>query len=108
MLKHFLAVLAVCLPVFAQAAIDPALLQPLAGDDPDARVDAVARIAATGSEDARIVLQLVSVAVLARLLTPHDYGLLAIVLVLVGLGEIFRDFGLTSASIQAPSLSTGS
>lgn len=59
------------------------------------------------SQAARILLQLVSVAVLARLLTPHEYGLLAIVLVLVGLGEIFRDFGLTSASIQAPSLSTG-
>lgn len=59
------------------------------------------------AQAARILLQLVSVAVLARLLTPHDYGLLAIVLVVVGLGEIFRDFGLTSASIQAPTLSTG-
>lgn len=55
----------------------------------------------------RILLQLVSVVVLARLLTPHDYGLLAVVLVMVGLGEIFRDFGLTSASIQAPRLSSG-
>ncbi|MFA4841767.1 MAG: lipopolysaccharide biosynthesis protein [Agrococcus sp.] len=54
-----------------------------------------------------ILLQLLSVVVLARLLTPRDYGMLAIVLVLVGLGEIFRDFGLTSASIQAPTLSTG-
>lgn len=60
-----------------------------------------------GAQAARIALQLVSVVVLARLLTPHDYGLLAIVLVLVGLGEIFRDFGLTSASIQAPTLSRG-
>jgi len=51
------AALALCLPLLAQAAIDPALLQPLAGDDPDARVDAVARIAATGSADARQVLQ---------------------------------------------------
>lgn len=55
----------------------------------------------------RIILQLVSVVVLARLLTPHDYGMLAIVLVAVGVGEIFRDFGLTSATIQAPQLSTG-
>ncbi|MCR8670844.1 lipopolysaccharide biosynthesis protein [Agrococcus sp. HG114] len=60
-----------------------------------------------GAQAARIALQLLSVVVLARLLTPHDYGLLAIVLVLVGLGEIFRDFGLTSASIQAPTLSRG-
>lgn len=56
---------------------------------------------------AKIVLQLLSVVVLARLLTPHDYGLLAIVLVIVGVGEIFRDFGLTTASIQAPVLTTG-
>lgn len=59
------------------------------------------------AQAARIVLQLLSVIVLARILSPHDYGLLAIVLVVVGLGEIFRDFGLTSASIQAPELSTG-
>lgn len=59
------------------------------------------------AQAARIVLQLLSVVVLARILSPHDYGLLAIVLVVVGLGEIFRDFGLTSASIQAPELSNG-
>jgi O-antigen/teichoic acid export membrane protein len=56
---------------------------------------------------AKLVLQLLSVVILARLLTPHDYGLLAIVLVVVGVGEIFRDFGLTTASIQAPVLTTG-
>lgn len=59
------------------------------------------------AQAAKILLQLLSVIVLARLLSPHDYGLLAIVLVIVGVGEIFRDFGLTSASIQAPTLSTG-
>lgn len=59
------------------------------------------------AQAARILLQLLSVVILARLLSPHDYGLLAIALVIVGLGEIFRDFGLTSASIQAPELSTG-
>lgn len=57
MLSYLLATLALCFAGFANAAIDPALLHPLAGDDPDARIDAVARIAATGSEDARIVLQ---------------------------------------------------
>ena len=60
-----------------------------------------------GAQGAKIILQFLSVIVLARLLTPHDYGLIAIVLVVVGIGEIFRDFGLTSASIQAPTLSTG-
>ncbi len=41
----------------AHAAIDPVLLKPLAGDDPDARIEAVARIAALASGDARKVLQ---------------------------------------------------
>ena len=60
-----------------------------------------------GAQLAKILLQLLSVVVLSRLLSPGDYGLLAIVLVVVGVGEIFRDFGLTSASIQAPELSRG-
>jgi urea transport system permease protein len=55
--KHLLATLALCLPLLAHAALDPALLQPLAGDDPEARVAAVAGIAATGTSDARQVLQ---------------------------------------------------
>jgi PST family polysaccharide transporter len=53
----------------------------------------------------RMILQVASVAVLARLLSPEDYGLLAMVTVIVGIGEIFRDFGLSSAAIQAPELS---
>lgn len=36
----------------AQAAIDPTLLKPLAGDDPDARIEAVGKIAALANEDA--------------------------------------------------------
>jgi O-antigen/teichoic acid export membrane protein len=49
----------------------------------------------------RILIQVVSVSVLARLLSPSDYGLVAIVLAIVGIGEIFRDFGLSTAAIQA-------
>ncbi|WP_151446050.1 urea ABC transporter permease subunit UrtB [Lacisediminimonas profundi] len=40
----------------AHAAIDPALLKPLAGDDPDARVEAIGKIAALANEDALKVL----------------------------------------------------
>ncbi len=54
---------------------------------------------------ARMFLQLASVVVLARLLVPRDYGLIAEVLVVVGVGEIFRDFGLTNAVVQARSVS---
>lgn len=59
------------------------------------------------AQGAKILLQLASVIILSRLLTPHDYGLIAIVLVIIGIGEIFRDFGLTAASVQAPELSNG-
>lgn len=53
----------------------------------------------------RIVVQFGSILLLARLLLPEDYGLLAIVLVVVGIGEIIRDFGLSTAAIRAPELS---
>lgn len=57
-----------------------------------------------GAQVTKIILQFASVAVLARLLTPHDYGLIALVLVVVGAGEVFRDFGLTAATVQAPTV----
>ena len=46
-------------------------------------------------------MQMASVVILARLLSPRDYGLYTTVLIVVGVGEIFRDFGLSSAAIQA-------
>lgn len=52
----------------------------------------------------RILTQLVGTVVLARLLTPDAFGLIAMVTSLVGIGEILRDFGLTSAAVQAKSL----
>lgn len=54
----------------------------------------------------RILLQFAGVVILARLLSPHDYGLLAIVVVIIGVGEIFRDFGLSSAAVRAPELTS--
>src|SRR4051794_21994529 len=54
---------------------------------------------------ARIAIQMVSVVVLARLLTPAEYGTFALALAVVALGEAFRDFGLSSAAIQAKTLS---
>ncbi|AMJ86439.1 lipopolysaccharide biosynthesis protein [Alteromonas sp. Mac1] len=41
--------------------------------------------------------------VLARLLTPEDFGLVAMVLVFVALAQVFSDFGLSSAIIQKES-----
>lgn len=53
----------------------------------------------------RIGIQVLSVAVLARLLSPVDYGLLAMVAAVIGVADIFRDFGLSTAAIQARTLS---
>lgn len=45
-------------------------------------------------------LRLVQVAVLARILSPDDYGLFAIVLTVLGLAAIFSDIGLNVAYVQ--------
>ncbi|WP_345801564.1 lipopolysaccharide biosynthesis protein [Microbacterium sp. AZCO] len=55
----------------------------------------------------RIVVQLGGIMILARLLTPSDYGLLAMVTAIIGVGELVRDFGLSSAAIQARTLTRG-
>jgi len=46
------------------------------------------------------VLRIGSTAVLARLLTPKDYGLVAMVTVVTGFIALFRDLGLSTATIQ--------
>lgn len=53
-----------------------------------------------GAQGGRLVLQLGSTMILARLLTPDDFGLVGMVMVLVQLTVFFRDFGLTQATIQ--------
>lgn len=58
-----------------------------------------------GGQGAVAILQTITYSVLARLILPEDFGLVAMILAIVSVGEIFRDFGLTSAAIQAPTLS---
>jgi PST family polysaccharide transporter len=48
----------------------------------------------------RIVLRFGSTAVLARLLTPEDYGLVAMTVVVTGFAGLFKDAGLTAATVQ--------
>lgn len=52
----------------------------------------------------KLVIQLASVVILARILSPTDYGLLAMVAAVMGIADLFRDFGLSSAAIQAKTL----
>lgn len=53
----------------------------------------------------KTLIQVSSVVVLSRLLEPADFGLIAMVMVFVGLGEFLRDFGVPTAALQARTLS---
>lgn len=66
--------------------------------------DAAARGAGitVAAQALRFVLQIGSLVILARLLTPHDFGVVAMVTAITGIAAILRDFGLSS--IQASSL----
>ncbi|WP_309133822.1 lipopolysaccharide biosynthesis protein [Cellulomonas sp.] len=55
----------------------------------------------------RAVVLVTGVVVLARLLEPEDYGLLAMVVAFTGVAEVVRDFGLTNAAVRTPHLTTG-
>ncbi|MEZ2745545.1 lipopolysaccharide biosynthesis protein [Halopseudomonas bauzanensis] len=76
----------------------------------DSQPPSLGRIAARGAvftmggQGVKIMLQFCGIVILARLLSPNDYGLMAMVVVLTGIGEVLRDFGLSSAAIQARSL----
>src|SRR5690606_19203223 len=52
------------------------------------------------SQGVKFALRLGSTAVLARLLTPADFGLIAMVTVVTGFVEMFKDAGLSMATIQ--------
>lgn len=54
---------------------------------------------------AKIILGLVSLSVLARIIGPDDYGLMAMAIAVTSLAEVFKDFGLSTATIQAKTLS---
>jgi O-antigen/teichoic acid export membrane protein len=57
----------------------------------------LARLCALG---ANFVLRIVSLMVLARLLSPKDFGLVGMVTAFTGILTLLRDFGLSSAAIQ--------
>jgi O-antigen/teichoic acid export membrane protein len=57
------------------------------------------------SQIARLLMQILISAILARLLTPSDFGLIAMVAVFSNFVAIFSDFGLTSAIVQKKEIS---
>lgn len=53
----------------------------------------------------RSALQLIQLVVLTRFLSPQDYGLMALVLMVIGFAALFSDIGLSTAFIQRQNIS---
>ena len=53
-----------------------------------------------GAQAANFLLRLGSLMVLSRLLSPEDFGLVGMVTAVTGVLSLFRDFGLSAASVQ--------
>ena len=56
------------------------------------------------SHGLKFALSIVATAILARLLTPHDYGLIGMVAVFTGFVAMFKDLGLSLATVQRPEI----
>jgi PST family polysaccharide transporter len=54
----------------------------------------------------KFVTQLVSTIVLSRMLSPHDFGIFAMIMPLVALVMLFQDFGLSQAVISVREITT--
>lgn len=62
---------------------------------------AISAVRWTGASTLAIsLLQVVQLAVLSRLLAPKDFGLMAMVSIVVGFAQTFADMGITNAVIQ--------
>lgn len=58
-------------------------------------------VLARGASDA---IRFGAMLVLARLLTPEEFGVVGIVLVVVGVASVIQDLGLSTAAVQRPNL----
>jgi len=59
------------------------------------------------SQGVKTVLQVLSAAVLSRLLLPRDFGLLAMVMSVTAFIGMFKDLGLSNATVQRPHITHG-
>jgi PST family polysaccharide transporter len=57
-------------------------------------------VARAGAQGANFAIRVGSLMVLARLLGPKDFGLVGMVTAFTGILNLFRDFGLSTASVQ--------
>jgi O-antigen/teichoic acid export membrane protein len=59
-----------------------------------------------GQAGARLI-QLLSTMILARILVPEDFGLIAMILVVTGFIKLFQDLGLSMATVQRKDINHG-
>ncbi len=59
------------------------------------------------AQGVQLLVQMVSTVVLARLLTPQDYGLIGMVTAVTGFILMFKDLGLSMATIQKAEINHG-
>jgi O-antigen/teichoic acid export membrane protein len=63
-------------------------------------------IALVISQGSTVALSLISAVVLARLLTPYDFGIVGMVMVFINFLYLFKDIGLSHATIQKDEISS--
>ncbi|MTD15841.1 oligosaccharide flippase family protein [Nakamurella sp. YIM 132087] len=100
------------MPVAATAAT-AATEATVASPDPEAippgglaRATSRGVLVTLGGQWGRTVVQTVSTVLLARLLVPEDFGLVAMVTAIVGVADLLRDFGLSGAIVQVKKISS--
>src|ERR1043166_5494169 len=57
-------------------------------------------VIAIASQGLKFVITIVATSIMARLLTPHDYGLIGMVAFVTGFVSMYKDLGLSAATIQ--------
>jgi O-antigen/teichoic acid export membrane protein len=57
-----------------------------------------------GGQIAKMLLRVVSLAILARLLEPRDFGLVGMVTAITGVLDVIKDAGLSTVTVQRPTI----
>jgi O-antigen/teichoic acid export membrane protein len=60
--------------------------------------------ATVAAQSGKLLMGVISTAILARMLAPEDFGLVAMVTAITGFIGLFRDMGLSLATIQKPTI----